>query len=189
LPTPLPPRSLVETPLTYGDHGAAGQTAGAVVLTLADFDRQMILALLEHIGESLLGRPVRTGGLRAGWGGSDPGGLVLHGYSYVPGVTVSGKLTAGGAALRISGAAAVHGTIRIDARGTLTGRLEGQRVHVAAPKTSELGSSTLSSGLQLRLNADLQARLSALLASPKRLGALRADGNEALVRYMLGARA
>src|SRR6185437_15716013 len=35
LPTPLPPRDLDEAPLARGDHGAAGHTAGAVVLTLA----------------------------------------------------------------------------------------------------------------------------------------------------------
>jgi pimeloyl-ACP methyl ester carboxylesterase len=185
LPTPLPPRSLAEAPLAHGDHGAAGHTAGAVVLTLADFDRQMVLALLEHLGESLLGRPVRTGGLRAGWGGTDRGGLVLHGYSYVPGVTVSGKVSAGGAILEIGGTKAVHGTIRIDARGTLTGTLGGQRVRVAAPKSSELGSSAVASGLQSSLNAELQARLSGLLSSPKRLAALKADGVGALLRYLI----
>jgi len=186
LPTPLPPRDLDEAPLARGDHGAAGHTAGAVVLTLADFDRQMVLALLEHLGESLLGSPVRTGGLRAGWGGSDRGGLVLHGYSYVPGVTVSGKVTAAGASLRIGGSAAVHGTIRIDAHDTLTGTLGGQRVRVAAPKTSGLGAIAPAGDLQAtQWSAELQARLSSLLANPKRLAALKASGLGALLRYMV----
>jgi pimeloyl-ACP methyl ester carboxylesterase len=188
LPTPLPPRSLAEAPLAHGDHGVAGHTAGAVVLTLADFDRQMTLALLEHLGEGLLGRPIRTGGLLAGWGGSDRGGLALHGYSYVPGVTVSGEVSAGGAILRIGGSAATHGTIRIDAHGTLTGVLGGQHVHVAAPHSAELGSSADATSLQSGLSADLQARLSGLLASPKRLAALLTGGSAALVRYVLGAR-
>jgi pimeloyl-ACP methyl ester carboxylesterase len=156
LPTPLPPRELAEAPLAHGDRGAAGHTAGAVVLTLADFDRQMALALLEHLGENLLGQPVRTGGLRAGWGGSDRRGLALHGYSYVPGVTLTGSVTAGGATLRIGGSAAVHGTIEIDAHGTIAGTLAGQRVHVTAPKASELRASAIPSGLRAVLYGPLR---------------------------------
>jgi pimeloyl-ACP methyl ester carboxylesterase len=186
LPTPLPPLSLAESPLARGDHGAAGHTAGAVVLTLADFDRQIALALLEHLDESLLGRPVSTGGLRAGWGGTDRGGLALHGYSYVPGVTVSGKVSAAGAKLRIGGSKAVHGTIAIDASGILTGTLAGQRVRVAAPKAGGLEAGESSLDLQEQASAELQARLSGLLADPKRLQALRAGGESALLRYMVG---
>jgi pimeloyl-ACP methyl ester carboxylesterase len=179
LPTPLPPHSLGEVPSARGDHGAAGHTVDAVVLTLGDFDRQLVLALFEQLGESLLGSSVRTGGLRAGWGGTAHGGLVLHGYSYVPGVTVSGKVTASGATLRIGGSAEVDGTIRVSARGTLTGALAGQRVDVPAPELSGLESSTSTS--------KLQTRLSGLLASPKRLATLRADGASMFMRYLLGA--
>jgi pimeloyl-ACP methyl ester carboxylesterase len=186
LPTPLPPLSLTESPLARGDHGVAGHTAGAVVLTLADFDRQIALALLEHFDESLLGLPVSTGGLRAGWGGTDRGGLALHGYSYVPGVTVSGKVSAAGAKLRIGGSKAVHGTIEINAHGTLTGTLAGQQVSVAAPKASGLGASESSLELQEQASAELQARLSRLLDNPKRLEALEAGGKSALLRYMTG---
>ncbi len=186
LPTPLPPLSLAESPLTRGDHGAAGHTAGAIVLTLADFDRQIALALLEHLGESLLGRAVSAGGLHAGWGGTDHGGLVLHGYSYVPGVTVSGKWTATGARLRIGGSKAVHGTIEIDTRGTLTGRLAGQRVRVGVPKASGLEAGDSYLGMQEQAATELQARLCGLLEHPKRLQALRAGGESALLRYMVG---
>jgi pimeloyl-ACP methyl ester carboxylesterase len=156
LPTPLPPRSLEESPLAHGDHGAAGHTAGAVVMTLADFDRQITLALLEHPSENLLGAPVSAGGLRAGWGGTAGDAMVLHGYSYVPGVTVSGKITASGAKLRIGGAKAVHGTIEFDAHGTLTGRLAGQRVNVRVPKTSELKLSAVPQGLRTVLYGPLR---------------------------------
>jgi len=156
LPTPLPPLSLGESPLAHGDHGAAGHTAGAVVLTLADFDRQIALALLEHLGESLLGSPVSAGGLRAGWGGTGHGGLVLHGYSYVPGVSVSGTVTATGAKLRIGGSKAVHGTIEIGTHGTLTGTLAGQRVNVRVPKASELKASAVPAGLRTVLYGPLQ---------------------------------
>ena len=156
LPTPLPPRSLEESPLARGDHGAAGHTAGAVVMTLADFDRQITLALLEHPSENLLGEPVSAGGLRAGWGGTSGDTMVLHGYSYVPGVTVSGRITASGAKLRIGGAKAVHGTIEFDARGALTGRLAGQRVNVRVPKTSELKAGAIPVDLRTVLYGPLR---------------------------------
>jgi hypothetical protein len=180
LPTPLPPRSLREVRPAPGEHGVAGRAVDAVVLTLGDFDRQMVLALLEHVGESLLGlASVRTGGLRTGWGGTVHSGLVLHNYSYVPGVAVSGMVSSGGAVLRIGGSAAVHGSIRIDAHGTLTGALGGQHVHIRAPGPAEPGLSGPASVVQ--------SRLSALLASPRRLADLRAGGAPALLRYMLGA--
>jgi pimeloyl-ACP methyl ester carboxylesterase len=181
LPTPLPPRSLIEVPPATGNHGVTGRTVGAVVLTLGDFDWQIVLALLEHLGESPLGlSSVRTGGLRAGWGGTVHSGLVLHGYAYVPGVTVSGKVSSGGATLRIGGSAAVHGTIRINAHGTLTGALGGQRVHLTAPRSTELVSSGSTSVVR--------SRSIALLASPKRLAALRAGDAAALLRYVLTGR-
>jgi pimeloyl-ACP methyl ester carboxylesterase len=180
LPTPLPPRSLGAVPPAPGDHGVAGRTVDAVVMTLGDFDRQMVLALLEHSGASLFGlSSVRTGGLRAGWGGTVHGRLVLRGYSYVPGVAVSGKVSSSGATLRIGGSAAVHGSIRIDARGTLTGALGGQHVHIGAPRSTELGLSSPT--------FVVQSRLSVLLASPERLAKLRTGGKTALLRYVLGA--
>ncbi len=155
-PAPLPPRSLTESPLVRGDRGAAGHTAGAVVQTLADFDRQITLALLEHPSDSLLGAPVSAGGLRAGWGGTEGDAMVLHRYSYVPGVTVSGKITASGARLRIGGSKAVHGTIELGAGGTLTGRLAGQRVDVTVPRTSELKTSSVAHGLHRVLYGPLR---------------------------------
>ena len=156
LPTPLAPLRLAEVPLVRGDRGAAGHTVGAVLLTLADFDRQITLALIEHFSESLLGRTVGVGGLRAGWGDTHSGGLVLHGYSYVPGVTLSGTVTASGAKLRIGGSEAVHGTIKIDAHGILKGTLAGQRVRVVAPKASELKRSAVPRDLRTILYGPLR---------------------------------
>jgi pimeloyl-ACP methyl ester carboxylesterase len=177
-PVPLPPKRLSEVPSARGDHGLAGHTIDAVALTLEDFDRQLILTILEHPSESSLGLPsVRTGGLRAGWGGTADGKLVLHGYSYVPGVSVSGSVSSGSTTLRIGGSAAVRGTIRIDAGGTLSGELGGQRVHLTAPGSTGLGLSGPTSALQLRL--------SGLLASPKQLASLQARGTAALLRYVL----
>jgi pimeloyl-ACP methyl ester carboxylesterase len=172
-PTPLPPRSLSEVHPARGDHGMPGRTIDAVAMTLGDFDRQLALTLLEHLGESLLGlTSVRTGGLRAGWGGAAHGGLELHDYSYVPGVTVSGKVTAAGATLRIGGSAAVHGSIRIDARGTLLGDLGGQRVRLSDPGSTKLASGDSLSAL----------RLSALTSEPGGLATLGKRGVGAFLR-------
>jgi pimeloyl-ACP methyl ester carboxylesterase len=179
LPTPLPPRRLSEVQAARGNHGLAGRTIAAVVLTLGDFDRQMVLSLLEHSGDPLLGLPsIRIGGLRAGWGGAVQDKLVLHGYSYVPGVTVSGKVAAGSTMLRIGGSAGVKGTVRINAHGTLTGALGGQRVHDVGPGSTELGSSGSTSALQ--------SRLSGLLESPKQLARPRAESAGTLLRYVPG---
>jgi pimeloyl-ACP methyl ester carboxylesterase len=179
LPTSLPPRSLDEVPPVRGHRGPVGRTVGAVVLTLRDFDRQLVLTLLEHSDESLLELPsARIGGLRAGWGGTAHGGLVLHGYSYVPGVTVSGKVSPGGSTLRIGGSKAVHGTIRIDSQGTLTGALGDQSVRFAA------GAIQLGAG---ESTSALQSRVDGLLSDTKRLGALRAGTGTALLRYALRA--
>ncbi len=178
LPTPLPPRSIAEVPPAKGNPGLAGRTVGAAVLTLGDFDRQMLLAVLENIGEVLFGSgSVRIGGLRAGWGGIVHGGLTLRGYSYVPGVTVTGKISSSGAGtLRIGGSAAARGTLVLGARGTLTGVLGGRHVHLAAPSHTEIG---LGSSAMLA-----PSRLSGLVASPKRLAALRAKGTAAFLRQM-----
>jgi pimeloyl-ACP methyl ester carboxylesterase len=136
LPTPLPPRNLAALAPAPGSHGRAGRTLAAALLTLRDFDRQVTIALLEQGGSASLleGLPaVRIGGLRAGWGGTLRDGLELRGYSYVPGVTVSGRTSPGGIALRVGGSAAAHGTIKIDTHGRLSGSIGGQRVQIAAP--------------------------------------------------------
>ena len=93
LPTPLAPRSLGEVPSAHGTHGRVGRTVGATLLTLRDFGREVVLAALEQAGGTLFGGPpsVSVGGLRAGWGALAHAHLVLHGYSYVPGVTVTGR--------------------------------------------------------------------------------------------------
>jgi pimeloyl-ACP methyl ester carboxylesterase len=138
LPTPLPPLRLTEVPPAAGNSGRAGRTLTAVALTVADLDRQIVLSLQEHgyAESSLATASVRTGGLRAGWGGIVKDAVVLDGYSYVPGVTVSGTIVAGQATLRIAGSTAAGGVLRIDARGNLSGVLAGKKVHLAAPAAS-----------------------------------------------------
>ena len=178
LPTPLPPRSLSAVPLARGNHGKAGLTIDAAVLTLADCDRQLLLTLLsETSGESLQGPSARAGGLLAGSCGISDDTQLLHGYSYVPGVTVSGRVSSGVAKLSIGGPAAAHGTLTI-AHGALTGVLAGKHVHLTTAGATEVehGASTLM----------VESRLADLTATPQRYAALRSAGPVALLRYVLG---
>jgi pimeloyl-ACP methyl ester carboxylesterase len=151
LPTPLPPRNIDDVRLARGEHGRVGRTVGALALTIDDFERQLLLAVLEHgVGDLFASPSVRTGGLRAGWGGLIGGRVVLHGYSYVPGVTVSGHTSPGGGDLRIGGAAAVHGTLTVTAEGALTGALDGRRVRLSQAELGGLGLRGPASALRAR---------------------------------------
>ncbi len=178
LPTPLPPRSLNAVPLARGNHGKTGLTIDAAVLTLADCDRQLLLTLLsEPSSESLQGASAQAGGLLAGWCGISGDTQLLRAYSYVPGVTVSGKVSSGLAKLSIGGAAAARGTLTV-AHGTLTGVLAGKHVHLTTAGAAEVerGASTLM----------VESRLASLTATSKRYAALRSAGTAALLRYVLG---
>jgi pimeloyl-ACP methyl ester carboxylesterase len=152
LPTPLAPSSLRAVTPTRGSNGKVGRTLAAALLTLGDFGHQITLAMLEQAGGISLFEgltSVRVGGLRAGWGSSVQGRVALHGYSYVPGVSVSGKSSTGGLTLRIGGSQAAHGTIRVNTRGTLTGTLGRRRVHLTVPTSGGLESLSLKLGKSL----------------------------------------
>jgi pimeloyl-ACP methyl ester carboxylesterase len=179
-PTPLPPRSLSEVAPIHGNPGLPGSTLHATLLTLGDFSRQLFEALLENIGEALFGSgEISTGGLRAGWGAFKQGKLILHGYSYVPGVTVSGKLSSSGAGtLRIGGRAGADGTLQIGPHGSLSGVLAGRHVHFSAPPAGG------PAGLSVSLAAP--TRIDGLLAHRGRLTLLHARGIAALLRYVFG---
>lgn len=178
LPTPLPPRNLSAVPRARDGHGKAGLTLDAAVLTLADCDRQLLLTLLAQAGaESLQGASARAGGLLGGWCGISGTTQLLQGYSYVPGVTVSGKVSSGIAKLSIGGSAAARGTLTV-AHGALTGMLAGKHVHLTATGAAEVehGASMLT----------VESRLADLVATPGHFAALRSAGTAALLRYMLG---
>jgi pimeloyl-ACP methyl ester carboxylesterase len=181
LPTPLPPRSLAEVPVASGNRGLPGRTLQASLLSFRDFGHQLLLALLENFSAVLLGSgSLRTGGLRAGWGGLVHGKIELHGYSYVPGVTLSGELGPGGSGtLRVGGRAGADGVLHLSGHGRFSGVLGGQRVHVSQPPRPEEAG--------LSLSPSPPARLSALVRHPKLLASLRAHGIAALLRFVLGS--
>jgi len=122
---PLAPARLAEVPPARGYRGRPGRTLRAVGLTLADLMRQ---ETVHALGGLLSSGDLRFGGLRAGWAQATSRGLTLRGYSYVPGVTLSGRIVDGAAVLRIGGPAGAHGTLRSRAHQTLTGTLGAAHV-------------------------------------------------------------
>jgi hypothetical protein len=147
-PPPLPPLQLAQVPPAKGNAGKPGRTLEAVLLTLHDFGHQLTFALGQSGGASLTAFPtLRRGGLRSGWGQFEGRAETLHAYSFVPGVTVSGKLTSASIGLRIGGGAAAHGTLHEGPHNSLVGMLGGHRVHIlptASASTAILGADAPS---------------------------------------------
>ncbi len=99
LPPPLPPLRIGSVSSQRGYHGLVGRTLHAIRLTLADLGRE--IALGAGSGEGPSGGALRSGGLRAGWAQLTSAGLTLHGYSYVPGMSISGEIRLETASLQI----------------------------------------------------------------------------------------
>lgn len=133
---PLAPARLAHVAPAAGTRGTAGRALRAVVLTLADFERQSTFEFFSRISSraAALGLlETRLGGLRSGWAAIAHGRIALHRYCYVPGVVVSGTLGARGGRLHVGGAAGQHGTLTFGVHGRLHGVLSGRRVSTAAP--------------------------------------------------------
>ena len=168
MPTPLAPARLAEVAPAHGYHGRAGRTLRAVALTIADFDRQLTIQLLAASGSANVAS-LSSGGLRAGWAKLSKGGLSFHGYSYVPGVTVSGTVKTGKVTLHVGGSAAAHGTLRLGPHKALVGELGGERVSTGASPTATaaiVGSDAQTSTLFALRGAAVRAaahRLAGLL--------------------------
>ncbi len=174
-PDPLAPRRLSDVAPAHGYRGRAGRTLRAVELTLADFARQLVIQLLEANGStsasSLNLSSLDSGGLQAGWAQPTKRGLLFHGYSYVPGVTLSGAVKAESVTLRIGGSAAAHGVLRLGPHKALVGELGGRRVHLNRSNPSATAAivepdAYASPGLGLRGSAVRTAarRLAGLLS-------------------------
>jgi pimeloyl-ACP methyl ester carboxylesterase len=139
-PPPLPPTRLADVSPARGFSGTPGRTLHALGLTLADLGRQLGLQLAEMIASGRLSgvAVLRSGGLRAGWMRYAHGTLALNGYSYVPGVTISGRIGPEEAVLEIGGGAAADGTLRLARHHRLVGVLGEEPVHIG---TSDLGAT------------------------------------------------
>jgi pimeloyl-ACP methyl ester carboxylesterase len=145
-PTPLPPAHLAYVTPARGYRGRTGETLQAVGLTLADFTRQFELQVLQELSAAGLSGAgsisLRSGGLRAGWAEESHQKLIFHGYSYVPGMTISGTIGSAAISLRIGGSDAAHGTLHTGADDALAGTLDGHTVHLArTPTATTAGAS------------------------------------------------
>jgi pimeloyl-ACP methyl ester carboxylesterase len=138
--TPLAPSSLTKVPSARGSRGLPGRTLAAVLLTLGDFDRQLELQLVGQAVASAGSLSLRSGGLRAGWARLTGEALTFNGYSYVPGVTISGRIGSTARVLRVGGAAAARGTLRVGPQMTLSGVLGGKRVRLENTGPQAIGA-------------------------------------------------
>ncbi len=164
-PAPPAPRSLSAVTPARGYGGLPGQTAHAVQLSVADLARTLALTIeTSPDSEALLSSPsLEIGGLRSGWARLTAGGVSFHGYSFVPGVTVSGTLRSGAAQLAVGGPAAAPGTLRLGHGHMLVGSLGGQRVRVPA---SGEGATAI-------VGVDAAARPASVPGGARRRGATR----------------
>jgi pimeloyl-ACP methyl ester carboxylesterase len=134
---PLAPGALADISPARHYVGKRGRTLQAVALTLEDLSRQLTMRGEALLG--LLGVTVNVGGLRSGWVGCSAHSLRFHGYSYVPGVQISGTVTIGSATLLIGGSSAARGRLRLGPKGQLNGTLEGIAVHLSRSRAPLVG--------------------------------------------------
>ncbi len=150
-PTPITPTKLayIHTPSVLG--GKPGQTLTAVLDTILDLNRQVIGATLQADAELPAGSSF--GGLRGGYARLDTSSVVLHDFSFVPGVALSGTFPVKGgqlqtASIRISGSTASQGTVRVGGSPTVSGTLGGRRfnVNIAHVKLARAGAGARGDG-------------------------------------------
>lgn len=128
---PTPPRSLRGVTPLPGARGRVGRIAAAVLLTLDDVAEEANARLLTAPASA---ERTRGAGLRRGRfvAGLLRGVVRLRGTSYIPGVSVGGRITDFGSrsqrgGLRIRARGGVRGTLRLRGR-RIAGRLAGRRI-------------------------------------------------------------
>ncbi len=136
--TSSPPRRLTPTKLAYihPPHvlgGKPGQTLTAVLDTILDLNRQVIGATLQANAELPIG--ASFGGLHGGYARLASASVVLHDFSFVPGVRLSGTFPVKDgelqtATIHISGSTAAPGAVRVGTGPTVSGTLGGRRFDV-----------------------------------------------------------
>jgi pimeloyl-ACP methyl ester carboxylesterase len=160
-PTPVPPRSLSKLSPAPGTHGRPGKTVRAVLDTLS---QSIEVGVDNFLNGSSLTSTVRFGGLHAGWGSFSLGGLRLHHYSYLPGITVSGDYAtkAKTYTLTIGGAKGADGDLIFNTKQkTLTGTLGGVAIDTTDKKLSTQRYAIRASAAQIGGRA-LATRLAGL---------------------------
>jgi pimeloyl-ACP methyl ester carboxylesterase len=147
VPTPLTPTKLACVHPVPGLSGKPSLTLTAVLDTIVDLNRQVIGATLQANAQLPSGSSF--GGLRGGYAKLSSSRVQLSHFTFVPGVELSGtfpvkKGQLQTTILRISGAAAANGTVRVGSGAQVTGSLGGKRfdVDIAKVKLSRAGADT-----------------------------------------------
>ncbi len=136
-PTPVAPRKLAYVRSPQGLSGKPGRTLTAVLDAIVDLDRQVVAATLQ--AESELPSGASFGGLRGGFAKITSTAAVMHDFSFVSGVALSGAFPIRNhelqpATIRISGASAAGGFVRLAADKRVTGTLGGKRFNISLAK-------------------------------------------------------
>jgi pimeloyl-ACP methyl ester carboxylesterase len=145
-PTPVTPTKLAYVHPPAGLGGRPGQTLVAALDALVDLNRQVIGATLQANQELPSGSSF--GGLRGGYARLTSSAAILHDFSFVPGVELTGTFPVRNGELQastilISGTEASPGTVRVgSAVKQVTGTLGGRRFDVSLAKVrlSSVGS-------------------------------------------------
>jgi len=155
-PTPLDPTRLSRVRAPHGLSGRPGRTLVAALDAIVDLSRQVVGATLQ--ADAALPTGSSFGGLRGGYAKLSGGGVVLHGFSFVPGVKLSGRLAVHDgsvtpAVLRVSGSKASGGTLRLsDDLRRVSGTLGGHsfRLKVSSVKLSSRGAGDWPTARRIR---------------------------------------
>ena len=136
-PTPVAPRKLAYVRAPSGLRGKPGRTLAAVLDAIVDLDRQVVAATLQ--AEQELPSGSSFGGLRGGYARLTSSAATLKGFSFVSGVSLTGAFPVRNhelqpATIRICGASAAHGTVRLSANKRVSGTLGGRRFNVSLAK-------------------------------------------------------
>jgi pimeloyl-ACP methyl ester carboxylesterase len=136
-PTPVAPRRLAYVHGPSSLKGKPGRTLAAVLDAIVDLDRQVVAATLQ--AEQELPNGSSFGGLRGGYARLTSTTATLKGFSFVSGVALTGTFPVRDhelqpATIRITGASASHGLVRLSADKRVSGVLGGRRFDLSLAK-------------------------------------------------------
>ena len=151
-PAPAAPRSLSVVAPLGGVAGEAGRAARGLELTLRWSSRELSESLFETlIGTNNPAFSKGLGGLHGGYAKlttsktSLRSTIAFHEFSYIPGLTLTGRLANGHGTLHLGGL--VSGTLVATTSNHFSGRLGGVRVHFAIASSQ---SASLAIAASLR---------------------------------------
>ena len=136
-PTPVTPTKLAYVKPVPGLAGKPGRTLTAALDTMVDLSRQVIGATLQADQELPSGSSF--GGLHGGYARFTAGGVELHGFTFVTGVSLTGKLPVLNGEIRpatitITGTVAAGGSVKFGTSQRVSGTLGGHRFNLSVAK-------------------------------------------------------